>query len=357
MRLNHIRLREFRNVIAADLQLNGNRQFFHGLNGQGKTNLLEAAGLLSAARSFRTNEIQPLIRHNQPLAAVFAETKVNETPPTFIDIRLAKGRRTILVDEAKIDRYSDFIGRYPTVTISSADIQLLRGSPGLRRRFVDLVLSFGQPEYLKALRSYHKTLQERNALLKKEGSDDEITAFDQVLSINASILVTVRTQVLKEISEHLKSFYTQIAKSDSESPDLIYKPSEHCESPQEFEKLLLRNRERDRATRSTQSGPHRDDIAMLLNSHKAVDFASEGQQRALVLALRFSQFSYFREKSGTIPVILADDILGELDPDRRQRFWEACDPDAQILATGTTLPDNYKSWQIFKVREGSFTNF
>ena len=126
MRLNHIRLREFRNVVAADLQLNGNRQFFHGLNGQGKTNLLEAAGLLSAARSFRTNEIQPLIRHNQPLAAVFAETKVNETPSTFIDIRLAKGRRTILVDEAKIDRYSDFIGRYPTVTISSADIQLLR---------------------------------------------------------------------------------------------------------------------------------------------------------------------------------------------------------------------------------------
>ena len=78
---------------------------------------------------------------------------------------------------------------------------------------MDLVLSFGQPEYLKALRSYHKTLQERNALLKKEGSDDEITAFDQVLSINASILVTVRTQVLKEISEHLKSFYTQIAKA------------------------------------------------------------------------------------------------------------------------------------------------
>ena len=85
MRLNHIRLREFRNVVAADLQLNGNRQFFHGLNGQGKTNLLEAAGLLSAARSFRTNEIQPLIRHNQPLAAVFAETKVNETPlPSLI---------------------------------------------------------------------------------------------------------------------------------------------------------------------------------------------------------------------------------------------------------------------------------
>ena len=156
---------------------------------------------------------------------------------------------------------------------------------------MDLVLSFGQPEYLKALRAYHKTLQERNALLKKEGSDDEITAFDQVLSINASILVTVRTQVLKELSEHLKSFHTN-RKKRSESPDLIYKPSEHCESPQEFEKLLLRNRERDRATRSTQSGPHRDDIAMLLNSHKAVDFASEGQQRALVLALLFSVFVF-----------------------------------------------------------------
>ncbi len=355
MRLNHIRLRDFRNIETADLRLEGNRQFLHGLNGQGKTNLLEAAGLLSAARSFRTHDIQPLIRHGQPLAAVFAETEAEDSPPSAVDIRLAKGRRTILVDEAPVDRYADFIGRYPTVTISSADIQLLRGAPGLRRRFVDLVLSFGQPEYLQALRTYHKALLERNALLKKEGADDQITAFDHVLAPQASILATLRKQVLGQLTDQFQAFYRQIARSDTETPDLRHKPSEPCESPQDFADLLRRNRERDRAARSTQAGPHRDDFVLLLNSHKAVDFASEGQQRALVLALRFAQFGYFREQSGTTPVILADDILGELDPARRQRFWDACDPDAQILATGTTLPDDTGPWQVFQANEGAFT--
>ena len=355
MRLNHIRLRDFRNIEAAELQIEGNRLFLHGSNGQGKTNLLEAAGLLSAARSFRTNEIRPLLRQGQPLASVLATVSTGETTTANVDIRLAKGRRNILIDETPIDSYADFIGRYPTVTISSADIQLLRGSPSLRRRFIDLVLSFGQPEYLHALRTYHKALQERNALLKKEGTDAEITAFDHILAPQAAILATLRKQVLTQLTEEFQKFYRQITQDDTEAPDLRHKPSEPCDTTEEFTDLLQRNRVRDRATRSTQAGPHRDDFALLLNSHKAIDFASEGQQRALVLALRFAQFSYFREKSGTTPVILADDILGELDPARRQRFWDACEPGTQILATGTTLPADPSPWQVFEVSNGAFT--
>jgi DNA replication and repair protein RecF len=353
VRLSHIRLVDFRNVEIADIPLDGGRHFFCGANGQGKTNILEAAGLISALRSFRTTEIQPLIRQGQAVASVKATVSLAQISQSRIDIHLNRSGRKVLVDEAPIERFSDFIGRYPTVAISSADIQLLRGPPSQRRRFFDLILSFGDPEYLNALKGYHKTLQERNALIKNNGTDGEIDAFDHLLSPFAATLVHQRKNALLQFQVVFRDFYQRIAESKTEIPELRYKPSEPSESPEEFAAVLQQNRERDKVYRTTQSGPHRDDFTFLLNGSKAVDFASEGQQRALVLSLRFVQFEYFREKSNTIPVILADDILGELDPLRRQRFWEACDPNAQILATGTELPEASEAWDVFQVLHGS----
>ena len=353
MRLSHIRLVDFRNVENADLPLNGKRHFFCGGNGEGKTNILEAAGLITALRSFRTTEIRPLIRQNEAIASIRATVSLTQSSHSIIDIRLNRSGRKVFIDEVPIERFSDFIGRYPTVTISSADIHLLRGPPSLRRRFFDLILSFGEPEYLHALKGYHKTLQERNALIKNNGADGEIDAFDHILAPFAATLIHQRSNALLKFQVVFQDFYQRIAQSKIEIPELLYKPSELSESPEKFAALLLQNRERDKIYRTTQSGPHRDDFTFLLNDNKALDFASEGQQRALVLSLRFAQFEYFREKSNTTPIILADDILGELDPSRRQRFWDACDPDAQILATGTEPPGKSESWNIFKVLNGS----
>ena len=113
--------------------------------------------------------------------------------------------------------------------------------------------------------------------------------------------------------------------------------------------------ERDIFSGSTTIGPHRDDFQFLLNEKPALEFASEGQQRAWVLSLRFAQFSYFKDKSGTIPILLADDILGELDPERKKRFWEAIDPKTQVIATGTSLPEDVEPWQTFSVQNGTFS--
>ena len=115
--------------------------------------------------------------------------------------------------------------------------------------------------------------------------------------------------------------------------------------------LQAKNRPRDTLLKSTERGPHRDDVDLLLNGRPARQFASEGQQRCLVIALRLAQASYFKAQGGITPVLLCDDVLGELDPSRRARFWASLDDDPQVIATGTTLPET-QGWQILRVENG-----
>ena len=357
MRLKHFRISNFRNIEKAEIVLEGYRHFFCGPNGQGKTNMLEAIGLLTAMRSFRTTKRLPLIREEQPHANVRAEVLMNgldDENSTQVDIHLSRVLRNARVDEAPIEKFSDFLGQFPTVVFSSEDIQLLRGSPSGRRRFFDLVLSFGDPRYLQSLRKYHKTLKQRNALLKFSDPYSQIPSFDQLLAPIAAHLIHLRVELLAELDQYLKNFYSKIADNPAEVPDLQYSQAKVARSEEEVLDLLQHNLERDISSGSTSHGPHRDDFLFLFNGKSAMEFASEGQQRAWVLSLRFAQYLYFREKSGTDPIILADDILGELDPERRKRFWKAIDPMTQVIATGTSLPDDAEPWQTFSVVNGTF---
>ena len=355
MRLTDLNITNFRNIGQAALSFEGTRQFFCGANGQGKTNLLEAIGMITAMRSFRTTKRLPLLRQEEPHASIGAQVELEPGTTTQIDVRLSRVARKAFVDETPVEKFSEFIGHYPTVTLSSEDIQLLRGAPSLRRRFFDLILSFGEPLYLDTLRKYHNTLKHRNALLKLEDPRPQLPAFDTQLAQQATTLVQLRRDALLQIQSHLARFYGGIAQSDTETPAILYEPSKATETAEDFSALLQTNLDRDIFSGTTNIGPHRDDYALQLNGNPALEYASEGQQRALVLALRFAQFTYFQEKSGTTPILLADDILGELDPARRERFWEAIPPDTQLVATGTSLPSDPEPWQAFHVDNGTFS--
>jgi DNA replication and repair protein RecF len=355
MRLTGLRITNFRNIGQAELDFQGARQFFCGSNGQGKTNLLEAIGMITAMRSFRTTKRLPLLRADEPHASIRANLELAGGKPIQVDIRLSRAVRKAFVDEAPFERFSDFIGNYPTVTLSSGDIQFLRGAPALRRRFFDLILSFGEPPYLEHLRKYHNTLKHRNALLKLDNPRPQLPAFDQLLAAQASAVTQLRRDAIRHFHGYLVHFYNMIAQSGKEVPSIAYIPSKAAESPSDFLGLYQTNLGRDLHAGTTTIGPHRDDFSFELNGYPAEEYASEGQQRALVLSLRFAQFAYFKEKSGTLPVLLADDILGELDPIRRERFWQAIDEETQLVATGTTLPDDPAPWQTFQVDNGTFS--
>ncbi|MEO7598706.1 MAG: DNA replication and repair protein RecF [Opitutus sp.] len=357
MQLRKLTLRHFRNVGFAALELKGRQQFLIGANGQGKTNFLEAAGFLTALRSFRATDIRLLIGHGQQLAAIAGDIEHERLGQTKVTIKLRRDSKELWCDQTRITRLADYLGRFPVVVFSSQDLLLVRGAPALRRRWLDLTLASMDPGYLQTLQTYSRALLERNALLKRGGAvDRELGAFEQILAPAAVALIEARTTGLERLSTEVSKAYAQLCDpAAAEKGGLRYEPSFEHASAEAFQARLEAGRSRDAQFRTTMIGPHRDDFAFSVKGTAAKDFASEGQQRSLVLALRLAQSAWFHEKSGVRPVLLADDVLGELDPERRRRFWAAIDPEAQILATGTRLPETgLGEWQVFDVKDGDF---
>ena len=356
MRLRSLTLRHFRNVGFATLAFSGRRQFVVGANGQGKTSLLEAAGFLTALRSFRATDNRLLVGHGQTTAAVTCHLEHERFGETHVIIKLRHDGKELWCDQARVTRLADHLGKFPTVVFSSQDLQLVRGPPAGRRRWLDLTLAAMDAAYLQALQKFTRALAGRNALLKSgRAADKELAAFEQVLAPAAAELISLRTTGLQALGATLKTAYARLCDS-GEPADLVYDPD--FEEPS-VELLLARleaGRARDAQFRTTLAGPQRDDFHFTVRGTEAKDFASEGQQRSLVLALRLAQAAWFQEKSGVCPVLLADDVLGELDPGRRRRFWSAIDPESQVIATGTSLPDaGLGAWQVFEVASGEFT--
>lgn len=354
MRLCQITLQNFRNVALAKLELHGRQTFLLGANGQGKTNLLEAAGFITALRSFRTTDGKVLIARGQREAALACKVEHEQLGETRLTIKLKPEGRELWCDETKVTRLADHLGKFPTVVFSSQDMALVRGAPTGRRRWLDLTLSAMDAGYLRTLQTYHRALAERNSLLKRGSSDREFEAFEQTMAPAAAELVGLRRAGLLEIGGRVQAIYDRLA-DDTEPTSLRYAPSFDATTAEAWQARWSEGRARDRQFRSTLSGPHRDDFAFLHRQLPAADYASEGQQRSLVLALRLAQAAWFQTRSGVRPVLLADDVLGELDPQRRRRFWAAIDPESQVIATGTSVPEaDLGQWQIFNVVAGEF---
>jgi DNA replication and repair protein RecF len=234
---------------------------------------------------------------------------------------------------------------------------LVRGAPGLRRRWLDLTLASMDAGYLQALQTYGRALNDRNALLKRGGAiDRELAAFEQILAPAAAALIAARSSGLSVLAGFVTTMYGKLGDAEAgETASLRYEPNFDDASVDALLARLESGRSRDAQFRTTMIGPHRDDFGFSVRGTAAKDFASEGQQRSLVLALRLAQARWFEEKSGVRPVLLADDVLGELDPGRRERFWASIDPASQIIATGTELPDaRLGDWQVFDVAGGGF---
>lgn len=356
MRLRQLTLQHFRNVKLAALAFSGRQQFFVGANGQGKTNLLEAVGFITALRSFRATDNKLLIAHGEETAALACELEHERFRETRVTIKLGQDEKEIWCDQERITRLGDYLGRFPTVVFSSQDLQLVRGSPAGRRRWLDLTLAAADAEYFRALQTFTRALAGRNALLKTGRMDaGQLSAFEQTLAPAAAELIRWRGAGLVGLAASVQRAYAAIA-DDAEPVALAYEPNFAEASADALRGRLESGRGRDGQFRSTLIGPHRDDFRFIVKGAAAKDFASEGQQRSLVLALRLAQAAWFHEKTGVRPVLLADDVLGELDPDRRRRFWSAIDPEAQVLATGTHLPDvELGSWQVFEVAGGAFS--
>lgn len=355
MRFQRITLQGFRNLPLVDVTLAGKRSFLWGGNAQGKTNFLEATGYVTALRSFRGAESRTLIGLGHPQAGLAFVVEHERFGESRITVTLAAQTRDVTWEQGSVTRLADFIGKFPTVVFSSQDNQFLRGSPALRRRWLDLTLAAMDTGYLTALQSYTRAVAERNILLKHGGRDaGALEAFEHELATHALVLFTKRTAGVAELSELFRAAHARLV-PESETAGLIYAPDTAVTNREEFAAMLVKCRPRDTLLKSTERGLHRDDLELLLNGRPAKQFASEGQQRCLVIALRLAQAAYYKARGGVTPVMLCDDVLGELDPMRRDKFWASLAGEPQVIATGTSMPHDAGSWQVLEVANGRIT--
>ena len=218
---------------------------------------------------------------------------------------------------------------------------------------MDMMFVVMDPGYYGILTRYHQALKSRNALLKRGAPAAQRKPFEDQLIQEGWRLSQTREELLEVFRPHFETAYSGISGVE-ESPVLEYEPSIGESDEAAYARAFEASWNRDRDTGTTNRGPHRDDLGLRLQGHAAREFASEGQQRGLVLALRMGLVAWYRKAGGTPPVILADDIVGELDADRKRGFWRMLGEESQLIATGTVFPreDDFHQWTNWNMSEG-----
>ncbi len=293
-----------------------------------------------------------MIKFGETSAQIIINTKDEED--SEISINLAKAKNTVSINEYECKSLSEFIGKYPVLALSTDDLQILKSAPSVRRKFIDMHISSLDLEYFLALKKYHRALLHRNALLKYDNiSDSEFTAFEVQIAQSAEVIVAKREAFLKSLSEELSVLYAQIANITKEKTTLVYRENANILKGENFLEKLAENRAKDKILGSTSIGIHRDDALMLLAGKVASEYASDGQQRSLVLALKLAQLRQVALHKNTLPVLLCDDILGELDDYRKDAFWDCIDKNLQVIVSSTNQNPEEKYLKI-KVENGKY---
>jgi DNA replication and repair protein RecF len=309
--LAHLRLRDFRNYARLDTDFAPGFHLLLGGNAQGKTNILEAIYLVATLRSFRGVGGAQIIRHGQK--GYFVGAKVVGQGEHEVKMYWSASERKLNLDARPVRKLTDYLGTLRAVVFCTEDLQLVKGTARVRRRFLDLLLAQTHPTYLPLLQRYTLALRSRNSLLKQQAVDEAaLESFSRELLSVGNQLIQLRRELQPRLSPLARLAYRRIS-DDAEELRLEYQPS----VKQDFAVELAKSRSRERTYRSTLVGPHRDDLLLELNGKPAAQFASEGQKRTLAIALKMAQAEYLTGIHGAPPVLLIDDVMGELDAKRR----------------------------------------
>lgn len=311
MHLAHLKLRDFRNYARLDAGFSPGFHLLLGGNAQGKTNILEAVYLVATLRSFRGVGSAQMVRHGQK--GYFVGSQIVGLGEHETKMYWSSRERSLSLDGQPVRKLTEYLGVLRTVVFCSEDTLLIRGPGRTRRRFLDLLLSQTHPTYLPLLQRYALALRSRNALLKRPVPDPvALEGFSKELVSAGQDIMKLRQDLVPKFSPLARMAYQRIAHS-AEELRLEYQPS----VKHDFLLDLTQVRARERVYHSTVIGPHRDELQLLLNDRPAAQFGSEGQKRTLAIALKMAQAEYLTELHGGPPVLLIDDVMGELDVKRR----------------------------------------
>ena len=337
MSLTSLRLRDFRCFPTLHCQLGGGITLFTGDNAQGKTSILEAVCVLLRLQSPRTTSGKELTRFGTDGFGIGGSFNGQELTHT-----VSGNDRKLLIDGQPARRTADYLaGSGLVVWMGNGDLELVSGTGEPRRRYLDFLGSQLFPEYRSALKSYEKALRQRNFLLKRDASPpwQEIDAYTAVLVPHGQLLLRLRAELLEKLTPHAAAAHAAIRAADPsytspEALSLTWQPGGDAGS---LAAQLYDRRAEEARRRVTVSGPHRDDFSAALDGLPAGTFASEGQQRTIALALKLAQATLLQDARQQSPILLLDDIFGELDPHRRNALLAALPANSQKLITTTHL--------------------
>ena len=335
MTLNTATILNYKNIAEARLEFSPKLNCLIGNNGQGKTNVLDAIYYLSMCRSYAaSSDNSAVIRHGEPYMMLQGNYTRCETP-LEVSVALQRGKRKVVRRDGKeYQRLSQHIGLLPVVMVSPMDWDLVRGSGEERRRFMDLIISQNDSEYLDALIRYNKAVEQRNTMIKKEMHDPLLyETVEQVMAANATLVHHRRQQWVEQFLPIFMHYYSAVA-GEGETVSLHYKSHLNDDSMLNH---LAATRERDFIIGYTSRGIHRDDLELMLDGYPMRRTGSQGQCKTYTIALRFAQFDCIKRGNGSVPILLLDDIFDRLDAQRVERIVDVVSSDrfGQIFITDT----------------------
>lgn len=357
MYLDHFIVQNYRNLKKIDTQFDPNVNIFIGKNAQGKTNLLESIYFLALTRSHRTNSDRELIAFNEEYANLMGRVHKSQLDLNLRVLITKKGKK-VWINRVEQPKLSKYVGQLNAILFSPEDLDLIKGAPALRRRFMDQ--EFGQisAEYLYFASKYRQVLLQKNTYLKrlaKGETKDQIfldVLSDQLAGVAAEI-ISRRFKFLKYLSHAASDAYEHISLA-SEKLSIAYHPSvagiKADDTTEQMYQKLQDNYQKNKANElrkgTTLSGPHRDDIEFKLNGKNAHLYASQGQQRSIALSIKLAEIQLVHHLTDEYPILLLDDVMSELDHGRQGALLNYIHGKTQTFITTTDLEGI--SWEIIK---------
>ena len=366
MRIESIKLNNFRNYQVVDLKIKQPVNIFYGNNAQGKTNILESIYYAAFGFSFRTKNEEELKNFTAQDFSALIEFSNKYGKNTLKMLKTSK--KEIFYNENKI-RAKEQYGLLNVVLFAPDDLQLIKGEPSLRRRFLNMEIAQTNSYYYNLLVKYNKILVQRNKFLKLSSenviSEQEFAVWDEQLAMVAAEILPLRQEVLHKLAVLAGSIYQEIP-GQKENLTLHYsikinnefKQDIYFATAQQWQDFYLeelkKRRSLDLVRKYTSVGPHRDDLTILVNDKNLKAFGSQGQQRSGALALKLAELEYIKEAKGEYPILLLDDVMSELDQTRRQHILHFINDKVQTFITvnDKELVNYLPASQYYQVLEG-----
>lgn len=361
MRIKELKLKNYRNCEDIELNIDAKKILLIGKNAQGKTNILESIYFLSSLKSQRTSNNIELINFEKEEVEIKSKIEKSNVEIELDFYYTKQKKRELKINKVKTSKPKEFKNILKTVLFSTQDLMLLRGNPQDRRDWLDSAISQIYPAYDDRLSKYNKTRRQKNNFLKEYNGDETLfDVYNEQLAVLGSNIIYLRKKFLDEIEKTAKEKHLNI--SENEELKIKYdccfleEEKEIEEILEKFKNCLKERKREEKARGQSVVGPHRDDVVFFINEKEAAKYASQGQQRTVVLSLKLAELEIVTKKIRETPLLLLDDVLAELDDLRQNFLLKTIDENTQTIITSvdTLLFDEkfLDGVKIYKVEEG-----